>query len=111
MEEPPRPLLPRGEREDEEEEEEEEEDGTDTEWSFVDGEMEAVALRDLPSATIACNLDPRVFQDGPWRGRHPELRGETQPQGWAQFLLVPEIQKATVGQELFDPAEGLEWKM
>ncbi|XP_027766195.1 calcipressin-1-like isoform X2 [Empidonax traillii] len=66
MEEPPlREPPPAGEGEEEEGEEEEEE--TDTEWSFVDGEMEAVALRDLPTATIACNLDPRVFQDGPCR--------------------------------------------
>lgn len=51
----------------------------ETDWSFVDGEMEAVALRDLPTATIACNLDPRVFQDGPCRvstaGRPAPRRG------------------------------------
>lgn len=65
MEEPPlQQPLPPGEDGEEEGEEEEE---TDAEWSFVDREMEAVALRDLPSATIACNLDPRVFQDGPCR--------------------------------------------
>ncbi|RMB92400.1 hypothetical protein DUI87_31170 [Hirundo rustica rustica] len=64
MEEPPlQQPLPPGEDEEEGEEEEE----TDAEWSFVDREMEAVALRDLPTATIACNLDPRVFQDGPYR--------------------------------------------
>uniref|UniRef100_A0A674HHP2 Regulator of calcineurin 1 n=1 Tax=Taeniopygia guttata TaxID=59729 RepID=A0A674HHP2_TAEGU len=66
MEEPPlRQPLPPGE--DEEEGEEEEEEEADAEWSFVDREMEAVALRDLPTATIACRLDPRVFQDGPCR--------------------------------------------
>ncbi|GAB0178204.1 calcipressin-1 [Grus japonensis] len=45
----------------------------ETDWSFVDGEMEAVALRDLPTATIACNLDPRVFQDGPCRAKFESL--------------------------------------
>ncbi|XP_051647245.1 calcipressin-1-like [Manacus candei] len=73
MEEPSlrEPPPPPGEGEEEEGEEEEEEE-TDAEWSFVDGEMEAVALRDLPTATIACNLDPRVFQDGPCRvGKQP----------------------------------------
>ncbi|XP_062344191.1 calcipressin-1 isoform X1 [Cinclus cinclus] len=72
MEEPPlqQPLPP---GEDEEEGEEEEEEETDAEWSFVDREMEAVALRDLPSATIACNLDPRVFQDGPYRAKFESL--------------------------------------
>ncbi|CAM4451210.1 unnamed protein product [Lepidochelys kempii] len=35
----------------------------ESDWSFIDCEMEAVALRDLPTATIACNLDPRLFQD------------------------------------------------
>ncbi|KAK2522041.1 Rcan1 [Columba livia] len=66
QEEPP-PLqqpLPAGEAEEEEEALPPE---AETDWSFVDGEMEAVALRDLPTATIACNLDPRVFQDGPCR--------------------------------------------
>lgn len=38
-------------------------------WSFAGGEMEAVVLQDLPTATIACNLDPRVFQDGQCRVR------------------------------------------
>lgn len=33
-------------------------------WSFIDCEMEEVDLQDLPSATIACHLDPRVFVDG-----------------------------------------------
>ncbi|XP_027764394.1 calcipressin-1 [Empidonax traillii] len=71
---PLREPPPAGEGEEEEEEgEEEEEEETDTEWSFVDGEMEAVALRDLPTATIACNLDPRVFQDGPCRAKFESL--------------------------------------
>ncbi|KAM7180702.1 LOW QUALITY PROTEIN: calcipressin-1 [Macrochelys suwanniensis] len=35
----------------------------ESDWSFIDCEMEAVALRDLPTATVACNLDPRLFQD------------------------------------------------
>ncbi|XP_053904682.1 calcipressin-1 isoform X1 [Malaclemys terrapin pileata] len=35
----------------------------ESDWSFIDCEMEAVALQDLPTATIACNLDPRLFQD------------------------------------------------
>ncbi|XP_053790356.1 calcipressin-1 isoform X1 [Vidua chalybeata] len=75
MEEPPlRQPLPPGEDEEEgEEEEEEEEEEADAEWSFVDREMEAVALRDLPTATIACNLDPRVFQDGPYRAKFESL--------------------------------------
>lgn len=38
-------------------------------WSFAGGDMEAVVLQDLPTATIACNLDPRVFQDGQCRVR------------------------------------------
>uniref|UniRef100_A0A8B9G3S8 Calcipressin-1 n=1 Tax=Amazona collaria TaxID=241587 RepID=A0A8B9G3S8_9PSIT len=42
-------------------------------WSFIDGEMEEVALQDLPTATIACNLDPRVFQDGPCRAKFESL--------------------------------------
>lgn len=33
-------------------------------WSFIDCAMEEVDLQDLPSATIACHLDPRVFVDG-----------------------------------------------
>ncbi|XP_066401669.1 calcipressin-1 isoform X1 [Molothrus aeneus] len=70
MEEPPlQQPLPPGEDEEEGEEEEE----ADAEWSFVDREMEAVALRDLPTATIACNLDPRVFQDGPCRAKFESL--------------------------------------
>lgn len=83
-----RQPLPPGEAEEEEEEEallplppE-----AETDWSFVDGEMDAVALRDLPTATIACNLDPRVFHDGPCRvsaaaGRARPTAGGTARQG------------------------------
>ncbi|XP_054531007.1 calcipressin-1 isoform X1 [Pan troglodytes] len=39
-------------------------DEGDGDWSFIDCEMEEVDLQDLPSATIACHLDPRVFVDG-----------------------------------------------
>ncbi|CAM4429246.1 unnamed protein product [Caretta caretta] len=42
----------------------------ESDWSFIDCEMEAVALRDLPTATIACNLDPRLFQDTLCRSLH-----------------------------------------
>lgn len=38
-------------------------------WSFIDCEMEEVDLQDLPSATIACHLDSRVFVDGLCRVR------------------------------------------
>ena len=38
-------------------------------WSFIDCEMEEVDMQDLPSATIACHLDPRVFVDGLCRVR------------------------------------------
>lgn len=45
-------------------------------WSFIDCEMEEVDLQDLPSATIACHLDPRVFVDGLCRVRTgPPSRG------------------------------------
>uniref|UniRef100_A0A8C0T848 Calcipressin-1 n=3 Tax=Canidae TaxID=9608 RepID=A0A8C0T848_CANLF len=40
-------------------------------WSFIDCEMEEVDLQDLPSATIACHLDPRVFVDGLCRDNVP----------------------------------------
>lgn len=40
-----------------------------SDWSFIDCEMEEVDLQDLPSATIACHLDPRVFVDGLCRVR------------------------------------------
>ncbi|XP_019331959.1 calcipressin-1 isoform X1 [Alligator mississippiensis] len=42
-------------------------------WSFIDDQMEAVALRDLPSAAIACRLDPRVFHDGLCRAKFESL--------------------------------------
>lgn len=45
------------------------EEGGGGDWSFIDCEMEEVALQDLPSATIACHLDPRVFVDGLYRVR------------------------------------------
>ncbi|KAM6382749.1 calcipressin-1 isoform 2-T2 [Alca torda] len=74
QEEPPlRQPLPPGEAEEEEEEEALLPPEAETDWSFVDGEMDAVALRDLPTATIACNLDPRVFQDGPCRAKFESL--------------------------------------
>lgn len=44
-------------------------DGGGGDWSFIDCEMEEVDLQDLPSATIACHLDPRVFVDGLCRVR------------------------------------------
>lgn len=85
MEEPPlQQPLPPGEDEEEGEEEEEEEEA-DAEWSFVDREMEAVALRDLPTATIACNLDPRVFQDGPCRVRRAGSREGGAGRGLPRF--------------------------
>ncbi|XP_007939451.1 calcipressin-1 [Orycteropus afer afer] len=42
-------------------------------WSFIDCEMEEVDLQDLPSATIACHLDPRVFADGLYRAKFESL--------------------------------------
>lgn len=42
-------------------------------WSFIDCEMEEVDLRGLPSATIACHLDPRVFVDGLCRAKFESL--------------------------------------
>ncbi|XP_007446555.1 PREDICTED: calcipressin-1 [Lipotes vexillifer] len=42
-------------------------------WSFIDCEMEEVDLQDLPSATIACHLDPRVFVDGLCRAKFESL--------------------------------------
>ncbi|XP_049713704.1 calcipressin-1 isoform X1 [Elephas maximus indicus] len=47
------------------------EDGGD--WSFIDCEMEEVALQDLPTATIACRLDPRVLADGLCRAKFESL--------------------------------------
>lgn len=42
-------------------------------WSFIDCEMEEVDLRGLPSAAIACHLDPRVFADGLCRAKFESL--------------------------------------
>lgn len=50
-------------------------DGGGGDWSFIDCEMEEVDLQDLPSATIACHLDPRVFVDGLCRVRTGRRRG------------------------------------
>lgn len=50
-------------------------DGGGGDWSFIDCEMEEVDLQDLPSATIACHLDPRVFVDGLCRVRTGLLSG------------------------------------
>ncbi|XP_070221256.1 calcipressin-1 isoform X1 [Bos mutus] len=45
-----------------------------SDWSFIDCEMmEEVDLQDLPSATIACHLDPRVFVDGLCRAKFESL--------------------------------------
>lgn len=44
-------------------------------WSFIDCEMEEVDLRGLPSAAIACHLDPRVFADGLCRVSAPSEGG------------------------------------
>lgn len=120
MEEPPlQQPLPPGEDEEEGDEEEEE---TDAEWSFVDSDMEAVALRDLPTATIACNLDPRVFQDGPYRvsragigeggagcgaGAAAVLWGRLRPRevsGARLWLLVPARPLGAAGSPV--PSEG-----
>ncbi|XP_029400409.1 calcipressin-1 isoform X1 [Mus pahari] len=48
-------------------------DGGGGDWSFIDCEMEEVDLQDLPSATIACHLDPRVFVDGLCRAKFESL--------------------------------------
>lgn len=55
-------------------------------WSFIDCAMEEVDLQDLPSATIACHLDPRVFVDGlcrvsPGRAGRREAGGHLLPRG------------------------------
>ncbi|XP_037380883.1 calcipressin-1 isoform X1 [Talpa occidentalis] len=42
-------------------------------WSFIDCAMEEVDLQDLPGATIACRLDPRVFVDGLCRAKFEAL--------------------------------------
>ncbi|XP_072210752.1 calcipressin-1 isoform X1 [Excalfactoria chinensis] len=66
---------PLGEAREEEEEEVEALPPPEAEpnWSFAGGDMEAVVLQDLPTATIACNLDPRVFQDGQCRAKFESL--------------------------------------
>lgn len=53
-------------------------------WSFIDCEMEEVDLQDLPSATIACHLDPRVFVDGLCRVR----AGSRGPSGGGRTLVA-----------------------
>lgn len=53
-------------------------------WSFIDCEMEEVDLQDLPSATIACHLDPRVFVDGLCRVRV----GSRGPSGGGRTLVA-----------------------
>lgn len=53
-------------------------------WSFIDCEMEEVDLQDLPSATIACHLDPRVFVDGLCRVR----AGPGGPSGGGRTLVA-----------------------
>ncbi|CAK6442092.1 unnamed protein product [Pipistrellus nathusii] len=47
--------------------------GEGGDWSFLDGELAAGALRGPPGATIACRLDPRVFADGPCRAKFEAL--------------------------------------
>lgn len=86
-------------------------------WSFIDCEMEEVDLQDLPSATIACHLDPRVFVDGlcrvravPW-GRRAE-GGHLLPGGGgagrsAEVLAGPGSRRggeATLGDAAMPPA-------
>lgn len=56
-----------------------------SDWSFIDCEMmEEVDLQDLPSATIACHLDPRVFVDGLCRVR----AGRGGPSGGGRTLVA-----------------------
>lgn len=59
-------------------------DGGGGDWSFIDCEMEEVDLQDLPSATIACHLDPRVFVDGLCRVRS----GPRGPSGGGRTLVA-----------------------
>lgn len=62
-------------------------------WSFIDCEMEEVDLQDLPSATIACHLDPRVFVDGLCRVRV----GRGGPSGGGQTLVAGRRQSGGPG--------------
>uniref|UniRef100_A0A8C3FDT9 Regulator of calcineurin 1 n=1 Tax=Chrysemys picta bellii TaxID=8478 RepID=A0A8C3FDT9_CHRPI len=61
----------------------------ESDWSFIDCEMEAVALQDLPTATIACNLDPRLFQDSLCRTLHIGSSRLAPPKPDKQFLISP----------------------
>ncbi|XP_048350414.1 calcipressin-1 isoform X1 [Sphaerodactylus townsendi] len=46
----------------------------ESDWSFIDCDMDTVSLQDLPSALIACNLPLGVFfGDGPCRARFEAL--------------------------------------
>lgn len=67
-------------------------------WSFIDCEMEEVDLQDLPSATIACHLDPRVFVDGLCRVRS----GPRGPSGGGRTL----VEAARVAASTSRPAWG-----
>lgn len=62
-------------------------------WSFIDCEMEEVDLQDLPSATIACHLDPRVFVDGLCRVR----AGRGGPPGGGRTLVAGRTQRRDPG--------------
>lgn len=53
----------------------------ESDWSFIDCDMETVSLQDLPSALIACSLPLGVFfVDGPCRVGG--LRGRGRARGW-----------------------------
>ncbi|KAM9089646.1 calcipressin-1 isoform 2-T2 [Megaptera novaeangliae] len=60
-------------------------------WSFIDCEMEEVDLQDLPSATIACHLDPRVFVDGLCRNGSVTVLAER----WQIWNFTVEVRIAT----------------